>query len=219
LDQKIGRLPAGFQRKIIAHILRYDLHFHQSLVHPLKTKLQENAPCGAKIHISRTTWRVIHFLCQAHLTSDAVSLSDVFLSIGVSKGTAISCLNNLEAWGVVIKTSDDGDKRRLNIQFSPEYESIIFSFIHYWAERYSQEVAPFEYSQGEVQSSSTSQLPPSLRQNLQRILTNTEMIRTQALGPVQPAGYVRYAHDIKELATEMLNDLSGSDEKNLKSKL
>lgn len=219
MDQKIGRLPAGLERKVIAHILRYDLHFHQSLVHPLKTKIQEHPQQGSSRHISRTTWRVIHFLCHAHLSGESVSLSDVFLSIEVSKGTAISCLNNLEAWGVVEKTSDDGDKRRLNIQFRPDYEALISNFIHYWAERFSQEVVPNEYALEEIQPNSTSHLPQSITQKLHMILVNAEMIRTQALGPVQPAGYVRYANDIKELASDMLESLTTEDAKNLKGKI
>ncbi len=207
MDQKTGRLPLGLEQKVIAHILRYDLHFHQSLVHPFKAKIQECSSEANELHISRTTWRVIHFLCQAHLTGDPVSLSDVFLSIGVSKGTAISCLNSLESWGVIEKTSADGDRRRLNIQFCTIYEDLIARFLCYWAERYSQEIEPQEYAGEDVDGQSIKgQLTPHIRRRLKMILTNAEMIETQALGPVQPAGYVRYANDITSLVSEMLGE-------------
>ncbi len=212
MSQKIGKLPAGLEKTVVAHILRYDLHFHQSLVAPIKDAIQKNSPNGSNIHISRTTWRVINFLCHAYLSGESVSLSDVYLSIGVSKGTAISCLNSLESWGAIIKTSAPGDKRRLNIQFSKAYELLIEDFVHYWAERFSKEVAPYEFQEEAPAPASSESLPIHTLQKLHKILNSADMIRTQALGVIQPAGYVRYAADIRELTKQMLGDEADAKE-------
>ncbi len=218
MNENLDRSPIRLERIVIAHVLRYDLHFHPSLVQPLKSHIIKHAPQGRSLRISRTTWRVIHYLCQTHLANEPVSLSDVFLSIGVSKGTAISCLNNLETWGVIVKSCDDSDKRRLNIQFSPPYVQIIFDFICFWAERYKSEIAPFALPTDEPNAMEANVTSPLTTNQLHKILICADKICSQSLGSIHPAGYIRYAADIKEIVTELLADGNRETDQTLKIK-
>lgn len=76
----------------------------------------------------RTATEILHFLFRCHLTSKTASVSDVYLSTGLARGTAIRCIANLRAMGVIETVSDRRDKRRSLVQFTKPYQRVVSDF-------------------------------------------------------------------------------------------
>jgi DNA-binding MarR family transcriptional regulator len=62
------------------------------------------------------------------LSGRNTSVSDIYLSLGVSKSTAIRCVTLLEAFGIFEKSRDPSDRRRAVIALSREFRK---DFIEY----------------------------------------------------------------------------------------
>lgn len=76
----------------------------------------------------RTATEILHFLFRCHLTNKTASVSDVYLSTGLARGTAIRCIANLRAMGVIETVSDRRDKRRSLVQFTKPYQRVVSDF-------------------------------------------------------------------------------------------
>ena len=73
-------------------------------------------------------WKIIYFVSSGILSGRNTSVSDIYLSLGVSKSTAIRCVTLLEAFGIFEKSRDPSDRRRAVIALSREFRK---DFIEY----------------------------------------------------------------------------------------
>jgi len=73
-------------------------------------------------------WEIIYFVSSGVLSGRNTSVSDIYLSLGVSKSTAIRCVTLLEAFGIFEKSRDPSDRRRAVIALSREFRK---DFIEY----------------------------------------------------------------------------------------
>ncbi|MEL0113484.1 MAG: hypothetical protein VW835_17265 [Rickettsiales bacterium] len=73
-------------------------------------------------------WEIIYFVSSGILSGRNTSVSDIYLSLGVSKSTAIRCVTLLDTFGIFEKSRDPSDRRRAVIALSREFRK---NFIEY----------------------------------------------------------------------------------------
>jgi len=73
-------------------------------------------------------WEIIYFVSSGILSGRNTSVSDIYLSLGVSKSTAIRCVTLLETFGIFEKSRDPSGRRRAVIALSREFRK---DFIEY----------------------------------------------------------------------------------------
>lgn len=200
---------------VIDYVLRYELYRHRDLSERLSSVLRIDEEPDA---FNRSTWDILFYLIQCHLEGMNPSVSDIYLSVSISKGTAISGLSELERRGGVRKVSDSDDKRRRLITISTPILDIVHEFVAECKEKLaltahaeiaSQKDGSFsEPVSGEPLINLLHELSHDIRTPLTAIVGFSEMIADEALGPVQPIGYAEYARDIGKAATHLLNSLN-----------
>lgn len=72
-------------------------------------------------YITIFLWDIIYFVAAGNYNGHNVSVSDIYLSLGVSKSTAIRCVTMLEDLGVLEKERDPDDRRRAVIALSADF--------------------------------------------------------------------------------------------------
>lgn len=196
---------------LIDHVLRYELYRHRDLSERLSNALNVDKEPNA---FNRSTWDILFYLIQCHLEGINPSVSDIYLTVSISKGTAISGLTELERRGGVRKVSDNIDKRRRLITISSPIADVVNEFVAECkdklalaplAEITTSKNAPVS---GEPLINLLHELSHDVRTPLTAIIGFSEMIAEEALGPVQPVGYAEYARDISKAATHLLNSLN-----------
>jgi len=80
------------------------------------------------INSSILLWEIIHFISEADFDDRNVSVSDIYLSLGISKSTAIRCVTLLENLEILEKSRDRNDRRRAVITLNKEFRA---EFIRY----------------------------------------------------------------------------------------
>lgn len=73
-------------------------------------------------------WEIIYFVAEGNLVGRNISVSDIYLSLNVSKSTAIRCVATLRNLGILQKSRDPEDRRRAVITLSDEFR---VDFIEY----------------------------------------------------------------------------------------
>lgn len=200
---------------VIDYVLRYELYRHRDLSERLSKALNVDEQPNA---FNRSTWDILFYLIQCHLEGVDPSVSDIYLSVSISKGTAISGLAELERRGGVEKVSDNEDKRRRLIKVSAPIVNVVHAFVAECKDKLaltnSSDIAPQENGSisepvsGEPLINLLHELSHDVRTPLTAIIGFSEMIAEEALGPVQPSGYAEYARDIGKAASHLLNSLN-----------
>jgi DNA-binding MarR family transcriptional regulator len=200
---------------VVDYVLRYDLYRHRDVSERLSNALKVEEHPDA---FNRSTWDILFYIIQCYLEDTHPSVSDIYLSVSISKGTAISGLAKLERRGGIEKVSDQGDKRRRLITISPIIETVIHEFIEECREKLAlagsaQSHIPVDQNiaepvSGEPLINLLHELSHEVRTPLTAIIGFSDMIAEEALGPVQPVGYAEYARDIGKAATDLLNSLN-----------
>lgn len=107
---------------------------HDSLTKPRNLLLRINSALSQagirKIskRSERTSTEILYFLFQCHVMGKSASVSDVYLSTGLARGTAIRCIANLKSLGVIETVPDGRDKRRSLIHLTKPYQRIMADF-------------------------------------------------------------------------------------------
>ena len=83
-------------------------------------KLHETELLNSK-YITIFLWDIIYFVAAGNYRGNNVSVSDIYLSLGVSKSTAIRCVTMLEHLGILKKDRDPDDRRRAVIALSTAF--------------------------------------------------------------------------------------------------
>jgi len=199
---------------VIDYVLRYELYRHRDLSERLSIALNVDQEPDA---FNRSTWDILFYLIQCHLEDNHPSVSDIYLSISISKGTAISGLAELERRGGIQKVSDTDDKRRRLITISSPIIEVVYEFVSECQQKLAlTEPADAHQSDnlsvrpvsGEPLINLLNDLSHEVRTPLTAIIGFSEMIAEEALGPVQPVGYAEYARDIGKAASHLLNSLN-----------
>jgi DNA-binding MarR family transcriptional regulator len=200
---------------VVDYVLRYDLYRHRDVSERLSSVLKVGEDPDA---FNRSTWDILFYIIQCYLEDMHPSVSDIYLSVSISKGTAISGLAELERRGGIEKASDHGDKRRRLITISPVIETVILEFIEECREKLApagstQSHTPIDQNTAEPVSGEPlinllHELSHDVRTPLTAIIGFSDMIADKALGPVQPVGYAEYARDIGKAAADLLNSLN-----------
>lgn len=200
---------------VVDYVLRYELYRHRDVSERLSSALKVDENPDA---FNRSTWDILFYIIQCYLEGMHPSVSDIYLSVSISKGTAISGLAELERRGGIEKVSDHGDKRRRLITISAIIETVIHEFIDECREKLA--IAGTAQSQSHIQQNDLEpvsgeplinllhELSHDVRTPLTAIIGFSNMIADEALGPVQPVGYAEYARDIGKAATDLLNKLN-----------
>lgn len=198
---------------VIDHVLRYELYRHRDISERLSTALNVDQDPDA---FNRSTWDILFYLIQCHLEGIHPSVSDIYLSVSISKGTAISGLAELERRGGIRKISDADDKRRRLIAISTPISNVVHEFVLECKTKLltpdssgsASEKDNADPVSGEPLINLLHELSHDVRTPLTAIIGFSEMIADEALGPVQPVGYAEYARDIGKAATHLLNSLN-----------
>ena len=74
-------------------------------------------------------WEIIHFIAEADFDGRNVSVSDIYLSLGISKSTAIRCISLLENLEILEKSRDRNDRRRAVITLNEEFRSEFMRYL------------------------------------------------------------------------------------------
>ena len=221
-DKKPNTIKDVTERKrVVDHVLRYELYRHRDITERLRTLLGVDQSPGA---FNRSTWDILYFLIQSHLQGLTPNVTDIYLATGLSKGTAITGLAELERRQAVHKARDREDARRRRIGISDAVAEELETFIAECGERMGQ---PYD---GAYDSFETPAQPPKLREEfapgqeplidllnqlshqlrtpLTAIVGFSEMIADETLGPVHPVGYAEYARDIRHAASHLLDAMN-----------
>lgn len=113
---------------VIKHIVKYELFRHKRLFSRFTTAIREATGNDAPIRPRRTHADILAVLCRSYYLNEATTVSDVYLSSGLSKGTVISCVKKLKKEGVIIQKPAKEDKRRKNISFTTRFEHLLDEF-------------------------------------------------------------------------------------------
>ncbi len=203
------------RRELVAHVLRYELYRHRDISERLAQRLGVDDNPDA---FNRSTWDILYYLIQSHLQSFVPTVTDIYLSTNLSKGTAISGLAELERRGAIAKVRDNEDGRRRLITISEMVAEIVGVFVTECGDRLG---TPLSVTHAMSPTPATdlnenddpliallTQLSRELRTPLTAILGFSEMIADETLGPVQPVGYAEYARDIRRAAANLLDSMN-----------
>jgi DNA-binding MarR family transcriptional regulator len=76
-------------------------------------------------------WEIIHFIAEANFGGRNVSMSDIYLSLGISKSTAIRCVTLLENLEILEKSRDRNDRRCAVITLNEEFRTEFVGYLDY----------------------------------------------------------------------------------------
>jgi signal transduction histidine kinase len=218
-----NNLTPRHRAAVVHHILRYELYRHRRLVQRIIALADKNFLADTTRNAN--TWEVIFFLCRSWLEGAVPTASDVFLTTGLSKGTATTCLNRLDKAGLIQRTPGKDDRRQRFIQLDVAYGNLIEQFVIDCHDEFQQLIPPDrETSDTEEQHQNITGeeqalngdttimacLGHDLRAPLNTIIGYSEAIKEELLGRLRPSGYIEYANDIYQAAqhlSEMVNDL------------
>lgn len=202
------------EKRVVEHVLRYELYRHRDITERLSQLLGVDQNPDA---FNRSTWDILYFLMQSRLQGETPNVTDIYLATGLSKGTAITGLTELERRGAISKVQDREDARRRRIDISDSVAHVLEAFVAECGERLGQPYeAPFGPPAEGVAAPTgqeplidlLNQLSHQLRTPLTAIVGFSEMIADQTLGAIQPVGYVEYARDIRHAASHLLDAMN-----------
>jgi len=201
--------------RIVEHVLRYELYRHRDISDRLRNLLSITEDPNA---FNRSTWDILYFLMQSNLQNVVPSVTDIYLATGLSKGTAITGLAELERRQAIAKVKDHTDGRRRRIDISKPVADELEKFIAECGDRLGQQMdAPSNRAVTRMSTSNgqeepliglLNQLSHELRTPLTAIVGFSEMIADETLGPVHPVGYAEYARDIRHAASHLLDAMN-----------
>ncbi|MBM3565027.1 MAG: hypothetical protein FJX42_02810 [Alphaproteobacteria bacterium] len=78
--------------------------------------------------VERTATEILYYLFRCHVAGTTPSVSDIYLSTGLARGTAIRCIAQMRDLGVLETGTDTRDRRRSLVQFAGSYQRLIGEF-------------------------------------------------------------------------------------------
>ena len=81
--------------------------------------------------VERTASEILYYLFRCNVAGTAPSVSDIYLSTGLARGTAIRCIGQLRDLGVLETATDARDRRRSLVQFARSYQRLIGEFAEF----------------------------------------------------------------------------------------
>ena len=221
-------LSPAVRSAIVAHIIKYEVYRHRRLVQTICASVG-----GLDAHLtnrkrSRTTWEVILFLCKCYLHSETTT-TDIFLGAGLSKGTAITCINRLTKHNIVEKIPGRHHRRQRRVSLTTKYKTLLERFVVECFEEF-QDVISSGLQDGPVahpgdllqqlkraengsrsKSAFIAHLSHDLREPLNAVLGFSQALKSEIIGPLHPSGHLEFANGINASALhllELVNDLA-----------
>ena len=114
------------EKRVVEHVLRYELYRHRDITERLSQLLGVDQNPDA---FNRSTWDILYFLMQSRLQGETPNVTDIYLATGLSKGTAITGLAELERRGAISKVQDREDARRRRIDISDSVAHVLEAFV------------------------------------------------------------------------------------------
>ena len=114
------------RKRVVGHVLKYELYRHRDISDRLTDLLDIKDQPDA---FNRSTWDILFYLMQCHLQEMVPSVTDIYLSTNLSKGTAITGLAELERRNAVRKVRDQMDGRRRRIDISKRVAELLEHFV------------------------------------------------------------------------------------------
>lgn len=207
-------LAAVAREAAVSQILRYELYRHESLTE----RIRRIAPAAAQQRMAprshQATWQIIFYMCRCYYTGHRPTVTDVYLSAGISKVTAIKRLRDLGELGIVTIESDTVDRRRKHAVASPALRRALDRFVDDYVGDLRRMVGdargadaetdgrprwlPHERMEGGAvpRTAFLGDFSHEIRIALNSIIGFADAIRGEVLGPVTPQGYREYANDI-----------------------
>lgn len=68
-------------------------------------------------------WDVVYLVAEGELSGAEIGVTDLYLTLGVSKGTTLRALDRLLEFGCVEKRRHPQDSRRTNLHLTPEFRA------------------------------------------------------------------------------------------------
>lgn len=78
--------------------------------------------------VERTASEILYYLFRCHVAGTIPSVSDIYLSTGLARGTAIRCIAQMRGLGVLETATDTHDRRRSLVRFANPYQRLIVEF-------------------------------------------------------------------------------------------
>ncbi len=207
-------LSTALRKRVIDHILRYDLFRHRTLDREFSRAIKRGPQRTGSDRTARAISDILFYLCKAHYEEHVPSISDIYLSAGLSKGTVIAHIQTLQRLGIVEKTASPRDRRRVRVSFTDPYQAILSAFVDQCYEEFGDHIAPdnsdgyrFRAEQAEQASRSKTaflaNLSHDIRVQLNIIIGFAEIIETETFGPIEPVEYRDYFGNIREAALHL----------------
>ncbi|MFK7778245.1 MAG: PAS domain S-box protein [Gimesia sp.] len=117
------------RKAVIDHIIKNSLFRDSRIVRRFKGAVSRSLGEETTRNQTKTSWEIIYFLCGVHFSDTTCTVSDIFLSIGVSKTSVIRCVSRLEQMDIVEKTVDTKDSRRRMVALSKVFAPIVIQFV------------------------------------------------------------------------------------------
>ncbi len=121
--------PDETRKAVIDHIIKNSLFRDSRIVRRFKGAVSRSLGEETTRKQTKTSWEIIYFLCGVHFSDSACTVSDIFLSIGVSKTSVIRCVSRLEKMDIVEKQTDPNDSRRRMVSLSKTFAPIVIQFV------------------------------------------------------------------------------------------
>lgn len=121
--------PDETRKAVIDHIIKNSLFRDSRIVRRFKGAVSRSLGEETTRKQTKTSWEIIYFLCGVHFSEFTCTVSDIFLSIGVSKTSVIRCVSRLEKMDIVEKKIDPSDSRRRLVTLSNVFEPIVIQFV------------------------------------------------------------------------------------------
>jgi PAS domain S-box-containing protein len=119
---------------ISAHVIKYGIYRDVRILE----EFLELVPARSdfeKFTLNESKKEIIFFLFKSHILGQMPALSEIYLSIGISKSTAHRSLNDLCHTGLIERVADAGDLRRTLYVASDQIRHVLEDFLA----RYRQE--------------------------------------------------------------------------------
>lgn len=117
------------RKAVIDHIIKNALFRDSRIVRRFKGAVSRSLGEDITRNQTKTSWEIIYFLCGVHFSNSTCTVSDIFLSIGVSKTSVIRCVSKLENMQIVAKKTDPIDSRRRIVNLSGVFAPIVVQFV------------------------------------------------------------------------------------------
>ncbi len=120
------KYPAGY---IAGQVVKNDRFVREELVSLIVRKLSAQNSLGTNNSKVRTSKDVLLLIVEAHAEGQQLTVSDIHLTLNISRSTAGRAIRTLEDCGAVVRSNDHLDKRRQNLKLTEVSVNVVNQFL------------------------------------------------------------------------------------------